>query len=369
MDNQIFIAATGQHKGKTTSTLGVVATLKSQGYNVGYCKPVGQQHLSVKGDIADKDAVLFGDAIGFEVEPKIHSPVVMPSGFTAEFLDHPQKYDLESMILEAQKELLSRHEIVVYEGTGHPGVGSIAGVSNARVASLLNTSVVLVVEGGIGRTIDELALSLALFEKESVEIKGIIVNKVHADKIERVTHYVKKALDKLGIPLLGVIPYDSILSFPLMQTISDALKGKTLQHEEKMDNRVEELVAGSLIEVDEFTLFQNLLLVVNYGRFHQAVDKIQQEAKGRELDEPPLSGVVVTGDGRGGRRFSPADAHHPYLIKHQVPVISTPYDTYDAVVKISKIEVKINSNTPWKVRRAIEMVHDNIDFDLLMGRK
>ena len=54
---QIYIAATGQHKGKTTCTLGVVSGLQRLGYNVGFCKPVGQQHLTLKGEIVDKDAV------------------------------------------------------------------------------------------------------------------------------------------------------------------------------------------------------------------------------------------------------------------------------------------------------------------------
>ena len=364
---QIFIAATGQHKGKTTCTLGIIAGLKRMGYNVGFCKPVGQQYKNVNGQIVDKDTVLFGDMLGFEIEPSLHSPIVMPSGFTARFLDHPEEFDLPARLRQAQEELLQRHDVVIYEGTGHPGVGSVIGLSNAKSASMLGAKVLLILEGGIGRTIDELSLCLALFERESVKVCGVIINKVHPDKIERVSHYNQLMLDRLGIPLLGVIPYNATLSLPLLSTIVRKLKGKAIAYEERLDNRVEELLAGSLIEVDEFTLFQNLLLVVNFSRFHEAVDKIEEAAISRSVDGSPLSGVVITGDGRLGRELSTKDLSHPYLDTHRIPVITTPYDTYDSVVRIKQIEVKINTKTPWKVRKAIEMFHENIDFELLLS--
>ena len=309
---QIFIAATGQHKGKTTCTLGVLAGLKALGYNVGFCKPVGQHHLQVASGLVDKDAVLFGDALDFAVEQPLHSPIVAPSGFTASYLDAPESFDLTSRVLHAQKELLRRHDVVVYEGTGHPGVGSVIGLSNAKVASLLGARVFLFVEVGIGRTIDELSLSLSIFEREGVKVSGVIINKVHPDKIEHVTRYNRIALERMGIPLLGVIPYDAVLSFPLLSTIFRKVKARSLTFGDHLDNRVEELLAGSLIEVDEFTLFQNLLLVVNLSRFHEAIDKIEQAAGARGKTESPLSGVIVTGDGRHGRHFEAADVEHPY---------------------------------------------------------
>lgn len=44
--------ATGQHVGKTTTSLALVDVLKKQldpkGGQVAYCKPVGQQHVAVE---------------------------------------------------------------------------------------------------------------------------------------------------------------------------------------------------------------------------------------------------------------------------------------------------------------------------------
>ena len=75
------------------------------------------------------------------------------------FLDNPSKYKLDERIVNAANQLDELHDIVIFEGTGHPGVGSVAGVSNAHVAKHLNAGVVMVVEGGIGNTIDKLITS------------------------------------------------------------------------------------------------------------------------------------------------------------------------------------------------------------------
>ena len=45
----VFVAATRQNVGKTSLSLGLVSALKGRGVNVGFMKPVGQQHVSVQG--------------------------------------------------------------------------------------------------------------------------------------------------------------------------------------------------------------------------------------------------------------------------------------------------------------------------------
>lgn len=367
--NKVFIAASGQHIGKTTCTLGLVVSLQSMGHDVGYCKPVGQQHLSIDGQLADKDTILFGNFLKFQVKPKIHSPVIIASGVTTEYLDNPEKFNFKESIVEGSKTLEAQHEIVVYEGTGHPGVGSIVDLSNAQVAKLVDAPVIFIVEGGIGKSFDKLNLSLALFREQGCKVIGIIVNKVHLDKLERVREYVGKALKKLDLPLLGVIPYDRTLSYPIMSTIRQAVFGKVLFHMEQLDNQVEEILAGSLIEIDEFTYFHNLLLVVNHSRFKEAIQKIKMVAYQRDMDKSPLSGVIITGDGRHNHWYNPSEFSDEYLSEHKTPVITTSLDTYDTVVKISRIEVKINTHTPWKVSRAIELIKDHVDLSTLFEEK
>src|SRR5688500_2348019 len=174
----IYMAASSQHVGKTTCTLGLVSALMKEGYKLGYCKPVGQKSLEVDSLRVDKDTVLFADLIDFDIDPEIHSPVILGTGATTKYLDSPEEFNLGENIKNAAIRLGKMNDIVIFEGTGHPGVGSVAGVSNAHVAKIVHAPVIMVVEGGIGSTIDMLNMNLALFREEDVPILGVIINKV-----------------------------------------------------------------------------------------------------------------------------------------------------------------------------------------------
>ena len=363
---KIYVAATGQHVGKTTSTLGLVSNLKALGLSTGYCKPVGQQYLMHNGMIADKDAVLFSKVIGFNMNPEWHSPVIIARGVTKSFIEDPSQFNFESKILNAAKRLDEQYDVVVYEGTGHPGVGSVCDLSNATVAKILGAGVVMVVEGGIGRTIDKLWMSTALFREEQVPILGVIVNKVNPEKIDDLHYYLSKSLNRMGVPLLGILPYDPALSFPIMETVKQAINGNVLLNGHKLSNKVEDIIAGSLVDAEEFSTHQNMLLVASIKRLNEAVEKIERISQIKNLKKSPLSGVIVTGDGRHAKWYDEADLNNPYFRKYNIPVITTKLDTYGSVVKISRIEVKINTKTPWKSKRAIELIKKHFDFDMFL---
>ncbi len=77
-------------------------------------------------------------------------------------------------------------DFVIIEGTGHAGVGSVFDLSNAAVAKVLKSKVIIVSRAGIGRPIDEIAMNLALFEKYGVEVhrRDHKSTKVVPDKME-----------------------------------------------------------------------------------------------------------------------------------------------------------------------------------------
>lgn len=356
----IYVAATSQHVGKTTSTLGIVAALMKRDLNVGYCKPVGQKFLDIQHLRVDKDTILFSDLIGFDMVPEVHSPIILGPGATETVLDNPSQFDGANLIKQARKTLESSHDITIYEGTGHPGVGSIANVSNAQVARLVEAGVVMVVEGGIGSTIDMLNMSLSLFREENVPVIGVIINKVHPDKLEKVEHYVGKWLTNNNLPLLGLIPYEKTLAFPLIKTVSDAVKGVITYNADYAENKVESIIAGSLIDLKELKSSEDLLLVVDTRSINEAIKKIESMVAIHNIDHCPLSGIVATGEGTMDKTTI------KYIERNNIPLIRTELDTYGCVLKISKIEVKINRSTLWKVNMAIELINSNVDMDSIL---
>ena len=144
-----------------------------------------------------------------------------------------------------------------------------------------------------------------------------------------------------------------------MKTIKKAVKGTVLYHNHKLKNKVEQTIDSSLVDLEEFD-FNNLLLVITSRRLTRAIQTIKQVSQKNNLNQSPLSGIIIT-------------AHHPiskeseeYINKYEIPVIHTGLDTYGAVIKISKIEVKINLNTPWKVERAVKLMTEHVDLEAIL---
>lgn len=360
MLDRLYIAATSQHVGKTTCTLGLMAAIRARGHKVSYCKPVGQEFVELGALKVDKDALLFARGMDFELKAELHSPVIIGRGVTSAYLDDPGQFHFAESITKASRKLHRENEFVIYEGTGHPGVGSVCDISNAQVAQLLDAPVVMIVEGGIGSTIDKLNMNLAMFRERRVPVRGVIVNKTLPAKMDKVRHYVEIYLKKLGIPLLGVLPFEKQLSSPIMATIRRALNGKTLMHRGRMENRVENIASGSLLAQEEVENLKNLLVIVSRRRFEEAIGALQGILETRGLPPSTLAGIVVTGE------ESPHLPHTEFLKEHKIPVVSCALDTYGAAVRINSMEVKINLKTPWKIRRAVELIEEHIDMGLLL---
>ena len=360
--DRLYIAATSQHVGKTTCTLGLMAAIQQRGKRVSYCKPVGQEWVQLSGLQVDKDALLFARGMQFDLDAELHSPVIIGRGVTAKYLDDPSQYDFSKAITRASRKLQARNEFVIYEGTGHPGVGSVCDVSNAQVAQLLNAPVVMIVEGGIGSTIDRLNMNLAMFRERRVPVRGVIVNKTQPAKLEKVRKYVGMYLEKTGIPLLGVLPFEKVLANPIMASVRHSLKGRTLLNRDGLNNQVENIASGSLLAQEEVENLKNLLVIVSHRRLREALSALQSILQERSLPGTTISGVVVT-----GLTDEEADLpHSDFLTRHNIPVVACSLDTYGAAVRISQMEVKINLKTPWKIRRAVELIEENIDLDLLL---
>lgn len=361
MKKRLYVAATNQHVGKTTTTLGLVEALRQSGRRVGYCKPVGQEAVDLNNLQVDKDALLFSTMMSFDLNARIHSPVILGKGATQAYLDEPEKYPYLSNILHASKVLEEEYETVIYEGTGHPGVGAVVGLSNAHVASYLDAPAILVVEGGIGYTIDRLFLCLAPFRRRNVKLAGVIINKVLPEKMDKVRHYVGMQLEKWDIPLLGILPYDKSLLYPLLGSIKDTIRGNIIHNPDGLNNLVENVVAASLLFNHDFEEEPGVLLVVSQKRLNLAMSTIRRIFAEKNLGEEHLAGIVITGDGRATVDIGDFE-HMEFVDKYSVPIISTPLDTYGTAVKISHMEVKINVKTMGKARRAAELVNEYVDL-------
>ena len=234
----IYLTGFWQHAGKTTTSLGIISQLRKHldPAEIGYLKPVGQHLVRLADDVSvDKDVQLLQVFSGIPELPVAHlSPVRFGQTFTRDYLDHA---DPERVTAELQREILASVErltdkrLIIAEGSGHPGVGSVVGLSNAAVGKLLGADTIFVSGGGIGRAIDMIDVDLTYFLYHGCNVLGLIVNKVAPGKMDQVRHYITpqflnaRYAEAAGqeLHVFGYLPAIEDLTHPSMRVVLDTL--------------------------------------------------------------------------------------------------------------------------------------------------
>lgn len=361
MQKAIFIAATGQNVGKTTLCLGILAALHKRFASVGFIKPVGQQHVKIQDHLnVDKDVVLFREYFGLQSDYADMSPVILPSGFTRDVLDHKvQVKSLEESIKTAFAKISQHHDFTIVEGTGHIGVGSIVQMNNAKVASLLGLEIVIIASGGLGSAHDELALNIALCEAYQVKVRGVILNRVLEDKRTMIEEYFPKALKHWNIPLIGCVPYNAFLNTPTLKDFEILFKTQLIAGHQHPYCHFQHprLVAGSLKAYQE-EMRPNELIITPASRedIILATLKRQREANQKH----PLYGIILTG------RQPPSSFIIDQIQQENLPALYAPVCSYDAMKMITSFTAKIRGEDLPKIEQAIQLVEQNLNFDLLL---
>ena len=181
---RIVVAAVSSGGGKTTVVTGLLSALRQKGLKV--------QSYKVGPDYID---------------PGYHR---LASGYPAHNLDSwlmPED-KLREIFIRTSKEA----DISVVEGVMGLYDGGRSGVSStAEIAKLLDAPVVLVIDvKSMGASAAAIALGFREYDQQ-VKLAGVILNRLGSD-----THrlMIEKAMQEIGIPVLGAIKRDDSLAMP-----------------------------------------------------------------------------------------------------------------------------------------------------------
>ena len=225
MARKIFIAATGQNTGKTTTSLFLMHLARKKYDRVGFIKPIGPKPALLHGREVDKDAALMAQVFGLGKDLRLMSPVVLHSGSTRQVVDGEiSADDLQRRVIDACDELDKKCDFLIIEGAGHVGVGSVIGLSNARIAKLLNAPVLMVTGGGLGNVVDSVYMNLALFEKEGVDVRAILANKLIPEKRDKTIDYLRRFFAAEPFKVLAGFDYHPVLANPTLRRIANLLE-------------------------------------------------------------------------------------------------------------------------------------------------
>lgn len=359
---RIFVAATRQNDGKTTTCLGLFAALQMRYERVGYIKPIGQRFIDVDGLMIDEDSFLLNHIYQVNVPIEAMSPVAIDGTFTRRYIDDPDGVRplLVDKIVRGFDRATYEKQAVIIEGSGHAGVGAVCDLSNAQVAKLLGAKAIIVARGGIGMPVDEIALNISLFEKHGVEVVGAIINKVLTDKMDLVRSYTQRALARLGVPLLGCIPEQDRLKAPNLAQIVEEVSGRWLNGRKNgVHHRITRVVVGAMAARGIMEHFREGTLIITPGdRDDILISAVAATAvSGKDI----VSGIVIT------RNILPHPKLMEMLAKTDIPVVISSKDSYAVASKINAMTVKTQPQDEDKIPIIKRLVSENVDIDRIIA--
>ncbi len=358
---RLFVAATRQNDGKSTVCLGLLQVLREKYSPVGFIKPVGQHYVEQEGVRVDEDVVLMRNVCRTNSYLKDMNPITVEKGFTERYIQEGGLEKYIRLIKECYSRVSMDKQLVLIEGTGHAGVGSIFDLSNASVARILESKVLLISTGGIGRPIDEIVLNKALFDREGVEVVGVVINKVLPEKYEKIKRLTKASLERKGIRLLGVIPFQKDLTYPTMEQILEATKTKVLYGEEFLQKRVINIFVGAMEPYHALTRLTSHSLVIVPGDREDIILTII--AGERVMGEKyQIAGVILTGG------LLPHKGVLKLFGESEFSILLSEDDTYTTTKKVHERRVKIRAIDKDKVRETAQLVSTYLNIDEIVSQ-
>lgn len=357
---QIYLAATGQNRGKTTVSLGVLDGFRRRGLSTGFMKPVGQRTRIEDGVPADEDAILMRHVFDLPETLTQMSPVHIPRGFTQTYIEGGFVEDLPARIGRAHASFTGR-DILLIEGTGHAGVGAVIDLSNAVVASMLGAPAVIVSEGGVGRPIDEIVLNAALFERHGVRVAGAIVNKVDLDAKPGLARTLERGLARYGIPLLGVLPYRPLLSNPTLAMVLEGVHGETINAGPDLDLVIGGVAIGAMEPEHMLQRIGPRSIVIVPGDRTDVIQAIVGAQVDGDDNGTGALGLVLTGG------YRPAGDVVDAIRGANLFATLVPEDTYVVASEIHDLLVKTHASDAGKIAEIKALVWEYLFIDRVLG--
>ncbi len=313
---RVFIAATRQNDGKTTTSLGLIAALQEFYPRIGYIKPVGQRFVEIEEQKIDEDTVLMDSVFRLNCPLVDMSPIAVEPDFTRKYLESANNEVLVRKIQKAFDRVAWEKDFVLCEGSGHAGVGS-------------------------------------LFEREGVEIIGVILNKVLGSKIDFITDFARRGLKRKGLDLLGVIPHRQMLSSPTIDLIRDEMKAEMLNDADGLNNLVENVAVGAMGAHNALSFFKPGVLLITPGDREDIILAACTSLEGETTEM--MAGIMLTGNLR------PSSNVLKVIRAMPIPVMLAGEDSYTVASKVHDLTVKTRPGDIHKITLIRDLIAKSVN--------
>ncbi len=358
MSSTLLIGSCDPFSGKSALVLGLTRLLSQRGVTVRFGKPLAtslrpdRRPSGAEDGLIDDDVRFVGSILGLPQEQLLPSlQLLEPATAHARLLAG----DLEAG--EGFERLRARLAagpagLTLLEAAGSLSEGLLYGLSLPQLARGLDAPVVLVHAWEDSRSVDPL---LQAREQLGERLCGLVLNAVDPGAVEALRAEVVPALERLGLPVFGVLPRSPLLRSVTVEELAERLGARVVCCPERLDLLVETLSIGAMnvnSAMEFFRRRRNMAVVTGADR-----TDIQLAAL-----EASTQCLILTGAGEP----------LPQLINRaeelEVPILKVEHDTLTTVEVIERAFGHVRLHEAVKATYAIRLVEEHCRFERLYER-
>jgi len=326
---KFIFTSLNKNAGKTGIIIGLGKAINQK---IGYLKPFGDRLLYRKKRLWDYDSAVISKIFNIEENPE---------GMTLGF-DHSKlryMYD-ETNIIEKIKssitEVSSGTDVLFIESGKNIMHGVTVNLDALTIAKAADAKLIVVVSGDSDDIADDLLYFKQHTSLKGIDFAGVVVNKVK--DVDDFKMVYEDILNKIGINILGVIPYEAELTYPSVQLISDMLMAKVISGEKVLDQVVRDVFVGAMSgdaaqRVEKFKN-KNKLIITAGDRSDMILAAIETQCVG----------IILTND------ILPQPNIIALASEKKVPLLLVHTDTHKAAKKIDQMVPLVDSTDMKKIQ-------------------
>ena len=344
--NTLIVASLRSSTGKTNFIVGLNEALQKK---TGYMKPFGDRLLYSKKRLWDYDAALMAGLYAMKEHPDD-----MSIGF-----DHSKlrfmytEETIRAKVLELAENIGANKDLLIVEAGKAISYGTSVHLDALSLAQYLGGKVVFVISGDDDTILDDIMFVKRSVDMKDIQIAGIIVNKVHNVGDFKDTYLPE--IKQTGLNVLGVLPYQSELTFFSLRYLADKLFAKVLTAEANLSRRVKNIFIGAMsgnVAVQKPLIKKEDKLIITGGdRSDMILAALNHNAAGIILTNNilPPSNIIAKAEECG------------------TPMLLVTPDTYQVARQIDRMEPLLTKEATDKVELLKDMVKANVNIDALLA--
>jgi len=339
--NKIIIASLRKNAGKTTVMVGMARALNKK---IGYLKPFGDRLIYNKKRLWDYDSALIANTFALSENPED-----MSIGFDHSKLRY--MYDekvTREKVLDLAANMAQGKDLLFVEGGRDLAYGISVYLDAVSLARYLGGNLVIVISGDENTVFDDITYVKKNMDLSGINFKGIIINKVQNMDDFKETYLPQ--IQKIGVPVLGVIPYQKDLTYFSVSYLSERLFAKVVTGEGHLNRTVKNIFIGAMsvnAALQQPLLKKEGILMITGG---DRTDMILVA-----LDYQ-VTGIILTNN------VVPPSHIISKATERKVPMLMVPYDTYETARRIDNMEPLITKDDKQKIELLEKLIQENVNI-------